>query len=158
MKSLIFEVYCILADSLARRHIKHPAQFLFYNILRLYQLEGDHGTVIERSINELKNKLVFISHKRCIFSKQFPLNLTVDSFFYQKSTYSICSPDDWSLWTFLFDSTFASVKSVEEDEARKRCKRWLFYLNFAFQKLETFVFQLKFRSIRIDNFPLLCSS
>ncbi|MCP9258151.1 N-alpha-acetyltransferase 25, NatB auxiliary [Dirofilaria immitis] len=72
------------ADSLVRRHVKHPAQFLFYNILRLYQLEGDHGTVIERSINELKN-----------------------------------NPDDWSLWTFLFDSTFAFMKHVEE-EPRKR--------------------------------------
>ncbi|EFO24232.1 hypothetical protein LOAG_04254 [Loa loa] len=73
------------ADNLARRHIKQPAQFLFHNILRLYQLEGDHGTVIERSINELKN-----------------------------------NPDDWSLWMFLFDSTFASVKGIEEEEARKR--------------------------------------
>ncbi|KAL4002632.1 N-acetyltransferase B complex (NatB) non catalytic subunit family protein [Acanthocheilonema viteae] len=72
------------ADSLARRHIKHPAQFLFCNILRLYQLQGDHGTVIDRSINELKN-----------------------------------NPDNWSLWTFLFDSTFASVKNIEE-EAKKR--------------------------------------
>ncbi|VBB30334.1 unnamed protein product, partial [Acanthocheilonema viteae] len=71
-------------DSLARRHIKHPAQFLFCNILRLYQLQGDHGTVIDRSINELKN-----------------------------------NPDNWSLWTFLFDSTFASVKNIEE-EAKKR--------------------------------------
>ncbi|KAK6102242.1 N-acetyltransferase B complex (NatB) non catalytic subunit family protein [Brugia pahangi] len=72
-------------DNLARRHIKHPAQFLFYKILKLYQLEGDHETVIERSINELKN-----------------------------------NPDDWSLWTFLFDSAFASVKEFEEEEARKR--------------------------------------
>uniref|UniRef100_A0A915PFP9 N-terminal acetyltransferase B complex subunit NAA25 homolog n=1 Tax=Setaria digitata TaxID=48799 RepID=A0A915PFP9_9BILA len=73
------------ADSLARRHIKHPAQFLFYNILRLYQLDGDHETVIERTISELEN-----------------------------------NPDDWSLWTFLFDSTFASVKNVDKEEARKR--------------------------------------
>ncbi|VDK74310.1 unnamed protein product [Litomosoides sigmodontis] len=71
-------------DGLVRRHMKHPAQFLFCNILRLYQLQGDHGTVIDRSISELKN-----------------------------------NPDDWSLWTFLFDSTFASVKGIEE-EAKKR--------------------------------------
>ncbi|OZC07903.1 hypothetical protein X798_05117 [Onchocerca flexuosa] len=73
------------ADSLARRHTKYPAQFLFYNILRLYQLEGDHGTVIERSINELKN-----------------------------------NPDDWSLWTYLFDSTFASIKNAEDEGTKKR--------------------------------------
>uniref|UniRef100_A0A8R1Y381 N-terminal acetyltransferase B complex subunit MDM20 homolog n=1 Tax=Onchocerca volvulus TaxID=6282 RepID=A0A8R1Y381_ONCVO len=73
------------ADGLARRHIKYPAQFLFYNILRLYQLEGDHETVIERSISELKN-----------------------------------NPDDWSLWTFLFDSTFAFIKNAEEEGAKKR--------------------------------------
>lgn len=46
----------LFADNMAQHLVKHRAQFLFYRVLRLYQKDGSHDLVIERCINDLRDK------------------------------------------------------------------------------------------------------